>query len=94
MTCRIHQLFHVQHFSILSATPYDAEKESKEAHEKKQNQLKKIEEAKKREKGVSSLIQWWLLTMHYIIVAAGGKESDDGFVAKLVTQIIKNIQVW
>ena len=32
--------------------------------------------------------------MCYIITAAGGKESDDGFVAKLVTQIIKNIQVW
>ena len=57
MTCRIHQLFHVQHCSILSATPYDAEKEGKESHEKKQNQLKKIEEAKKREKGVSSLIE-------------------------------------
>ena len=26
--------------------------------------------------------------------AAGKKQSDDGFVAKLVTHIIKNIQVW
>ena len=31
--------------------------------------------------------------MHNIVTAAGSKESDDGFVAKLVTQIIKNIQV-
>lgn len=37
---------------IISATPYNAEKETKEAREKKQGQLKKIEEAKKREKGV------------------------------------------
>ena len=36
----------------VSATPYDAKKETKEAHNKKQNQLKKIEEAKKKEKGI------------------------------------------
>lgn len=42
--------------AIALATPYDGEKEGKEAHEKKQNQLKKIEEAKKREKGVTSII--------------------------------------
>ena len=26
--------------------------------------------------------------------AGSGKENDDGFVAKLITQIIKNIQVY
>jgi len=30
----------------------------------------------------------------YLYVVEKSKESDDGFVAKLVTQIIKNIQVW
>ena len=35
-------------------TTYDAKKETAEAREKKQNQLKKIEEAKKREKGAGS----------------------------------------
>ena len=35
-------------------TTYDSKKETAEAREKKQNQLKKIEEAKKREKGAGS----------------------------------------
>ena len=39
------------------ATPYDDKKESKEAREKKQNQLKKIEEAKERERGVTYCYQ-------------------------------------
>ena len=32
--------------------------------------------------------------MQHVLVAGGSKESDDGFVAKLVTQIVKNIQVY
>lgn len=38
----------------LLGSTYDAKKETKEAREKKQNQLKKIEEAKKREEGMQS----------------------------------------
>ena len=37
-----------------TGTTYDAKKETAQAREKKQNQLKKIEEAKKREKGTKS----------------------------------------
>jgi len=40
--------------TYLLGSTYDAKKETKEAREKKQNQLKKIEEAKKREKGTGS----------------------------------------
>lgn len=58
----------------------------------------------KREKKVfnfllSVIINYNCLTctmLCIIVEAAAGssKENDDGFVAKLITQIIKNIQVW
>uniref|UniRef100_A0A4W3I075 Vacuolar protein sorting 13 homolog A n=1 Tax=Callorhinchus milii TaxID=7868 RepID=A0A4W3I075_CALMI len=56
---------------------YDAEKERRQLHELKQRELKRIEEAKQK-------------------VADKGKpkeEKQDTFVEKLVTQVIKNLQV-
>jgi len=60
-----------------TASKYDAAKEAKEMKEAKQKQLKRIEEARKK------------------AAEPKGKkeESAPGFVDKLVTQIVKNVQI-
>lgn len=81
---------------------YDAEKAAKEEKELKEKQLKKIEEARKKasEKSKGFPKQVWymylmltVLCYHSLFVTAAKEETDPGFVEKLVTQIIKNVQV-
>ncbi len=79
----------------IAAVKYDPGKEEKEEREKKQRKLKEIEEARKKD--ASNARQFgalpWLLIIIMSTAAADSPASDPGFVEKLITQIIRNVQV-
>uniref|UniRef100_A0A8D2N9L0 Vacuolar protein sorting 13 homolog A n=1 Tax=Zonotrichia albicollis TaxID=44394 RepID=A0A8D2N9L0_ZONAL len=82
---------------------YDAEKEAKHFLEARQRELQRIEEAKQKiadqgKEFVSSLLQFLLHYMRIVIFLNSTsdkvkEEKQDTFVEKLVTQVIKNLQL-
>lgn len=89
-------LFDIEDLFVLVAPEsdiqYDADKEKKWALAAKQDELRRVEEAKKRaaDKGQSILI---LKSVLIIFLVSDLIKADDTFVEKLITQIIKNVQV-
>lgn len=92
--------------SVNAGIKYDAEKEERQLQEARQRELQRIEETKQKaaEKGaVNHLSLLWLYieTCSAVCEFAFGflysenpkAEKQDTFVEKLVTQVIKNLQV-
>ena len=70
---------------------YDHKKAVEEEKEKKQAKLKEIEDLRAAAKAKSDIL-YFVFTI--IIVALGNVESSDpGFVERLITQIIRNVQL-
>lgn len=93
-------------FSVNAGIKYDAEKEDRQLQEARQRELQRIEETKQKaaEKGAVnhlSLLWFYIETGSAVCEFAFGflysenpkAEKQDTFVEKLVTQVIKNLQV-
>uniref|UniRef100_A0A669Q3C3 Vacuolar protein sorting 13 homolog A n=1 Tax=Phasianus colchicus TaxID=9054 RepID=A0A669Q3C3_PHACC len=72
---------------------YDAEKEAKQLMEARQRELQRIEEAKQKiaEQGKSE--SKYYIFIFFLNLDKVKEEKQDTFVEKLVTQVIKNLQV-
>uniref|UniRef100_A0A8C3I6F1 Vacuolar protein sorting 13 homolog A n=1 Tax=Chrysemys picta bellii TaxID=8478 RepID=A0A8C3I6F1_CHRPI len=68
---------------------YDAEKEDRQLLEAKQRELQRIEDAKQK---IADQVKIYLNTLCFNL-DKGQEEKQDTFVEKLVTQVIKNLQV-
>lgn len=92
--------------SVNAGIKYDAEKEERQLQEARQRELQRIEESKQKaaEKGAGNRLSslWFYLETGNVVCEFAfvflysenpKAEKQDTFVEKLVTQVIKNLQV-